>query len=107
MTKNTKIVAFCDVSNILGSYIDCNSLAKKIKSREKICIISTEMLSSMKNNVKPTRAEVSDIANAVLDNVDALMLGEETAIGNYPLESVKIMKSIGISKYKYLNIICL
>ena len=70
------------------------ALAKKVKSKEKICVISTEMLSSMKSSIKPTRAEVSDIANAVLDNVDALMLGEETAIGNYPLEAVKLMKSV-------------
>lgn len=69
------------------------ALARKIKEKGKICVISTEMLSSMKNNIKPTRAEVSDIANAVLDNVDALMLGEETAIGNYPIETVKFMKS--------------
>ena len=69
-------------------------LTEKIKSKEKICVISTEMLSSMKNNIKPTRAEISDIANAVLDNVDALMLGEETAIGNYPIEAVKMMKSV-------------
>ena len=68
-------------------------LAKKVKEKEKICVISTEMLSSMKNSIKPTRAEISDIANAVLDNVDALILGEETTIGNYPLEVVKVMKS--------------
>lgn len=66
-------------------------LTKLIKEKEKVCIISTEILSSMKDNIRPTRAEVSDIANAVLDKVDALMLGEETAVGNYPVETVKVM----------------
>lgn len=66
-------------------------LTKLVKKQEKVCIISTEMLSSMKDNIRPTRAEVSDIANAVLDKVDALMLGEETAVGNYPVETVKVM----------------
>ena len=66
-------------------------LTKLVKEKEKVCIISTEMLSTMKDNIRPTRAEVSDIANAVLDNVDALMLGEETAVGSYPVEAVRVM----------------
>ena len=70
------------------------TLTKMAKEFEKIVIISTEMLASMENNDVPTRAEVSDVSNAILDNVDALMLGAETAIGSYPLETVRTMNNI-------------
>lgn len=69
-------------------------LTKLVKDKEKVCIIATEMLASMEESDKPTRAEVSDVANAVLDKTDALMLGAETAIGNYPVQTVKIMNNI-------------
>jgi pyruvate kinase len=69
-------------------------MIKKCRSYAKPTIVATQMMESMIDNITPSRAEVNDVANAVLDGADAVMLSGETSVGKYPVEVIQAMSKI-------------
>ena len=78
-------------------------LIKECRKQGKFCIVATEMLESMKKSPRPTRAEVSDVANAVFNGADAVMLSGETTTGKFPIETVGYMAKICANAEKHLS----
>lgn len=79
------------------------TLIKKCNQSGKAVITATHMLDSMVRNPRPTRAEASDVANAIFDGTDAIMLSGETAIGKFPLQSLETMDRIAVRTEQALN----
>ena len=78
-------------------------IIEECRRQNKFCIVATEMLESMKHNARPTRAEVTDIFNAVMNGTDAVMLSGETTTGKYPVETVKYMSNICVEAEKHFD----
>ncbi|HYP66284.1 MAG TPA: pyruvate kinase, partial [Steroidobacteraceae bacterium] len=99
------MVARGDLGVEMG-YAELTGLQKTIihqtRTRNKVVITATQMMESMINSPVPTRAEVSDVANAVMDGTDAVMLSAETATGRYPVRAVQAMAQVieGAEKYQ-------
>ncbi len=98
------MVARGDLGVEMG-YAELTGLQKTIihesRTRNRVVITATQMMESMIQNPVPTRAEVSDVANAVMDGTDAVMLSAETATGRYPVKAVEAMAQVIVGAEKY------
>lgn len=78
-------------------------IIKQARAHNRVVITATQMMESMVSNAMPTRAEVMDVANAVIDGTDAVMLSAETAVGKYPIETVESMARVCVGAERHLH----
>src|SRR3989338_4971402 len=80
-----------------------DDIIKKCKQAGKPVITATQMLYSMRDNPSPTRAEATDVVNAILEGSDAIMLSEETSTGKYPIRAVYVMEHLALEAENHLK----